>query len=359
MLLGFKLSREKRSHEYVNKIQTERQKIVSEFQLLQQFLEEQERLLMAQLEKLDKEIMKIENENVTKLSEEISRLSELISEIEGKYQKPASEFLQDIRCTLCREEKFQQPVEIVPEVEKRLGNVSKKTIALMEALRKFKVNVTLDPHTAHPRLILSEDQKSVRRGGTWQDLPNNAERFDTETCVLGSEGFTSGRHSWEVKVGNAKYWAVGVARETVRRKGWISLNPEGGIWAVQRWMGQYQALTAPVTSLSLSQVARRIRVSLDCEQGQVKFFDAGNEALIFTFPPASVTGERIFPWLWISKDFTEAQGEYLTGDPEISLSTLIQYSLYDFFLWTSYHEVSVTLEIASGLKSGLTIRREH
>ncbi|CAM4652504.1 unnamed protein product [Caretta caretta] len=303
----------------INKIQTERQKIVSEFQLLQQFLEEQERLLMAQLEKLDKEIMKIENENVTKLSEEISRLSELISEIEGKYQKPASEFLQDIRCTLCREEKFQQPVEIVPEVEKRLGNVSEKTIALMEALRKFKdtlpseletkrgeslgahrhVNVTLDPHTAHPRLILSEDQKSVRRGGTWQDLPNNAERFDTETCVLGSEGFTSGRHSWEVKVGNAKYWAVGVARETVRRKGWISLNPEGGIWAVQRWMGQYQALTAPVTSLSLSQVARRIRVSLDCEQGQVKFFDAGNEALIFTFPPASVTGERIFPWLWV------------------------------------------------------------
>ncbi|CAM5157503.1 unnamed protein product [Eretmochelys imbricata] len=77
-----------------NKIQTERQKIVSEFQLLQQFLEEQERLLMAHLEKLDKEIMKIENENVTKLSEEISRLSELISEIEGKYQKPASEFLQ-------------------------------------------------------------------------------------------------------------------------------------------------------------------------------------------------------------------------------------------------------------------------
>uniref|UniRef100_A0A8C3HMM3 RING-type E3 ubiquitin transferase n=1 Tax=Chrysemys picta bellii TaxID=8478 RepID=A0A8C3HMM3_CHRPI len=74
--------------------QTERQKIVSEFQQLRQFLEEQERLLLAQLEKLDEEMVKIQKENVTKLSEEISRLSELIREMEGKCQKPASEFLQ-------------------------------------------------------------------------------------------------------------------------------------------------------------------------------------------------------------------------------------------------------------------------
>uniref|UniRef100_A0A8C3S1H9 Zinc finger protein RFP n=1 Tax=Chelydra serpentina TaxID=8475 RepID=A0A8C3S1H9_CHESE len=74
--------------------ETVRQKIVSEFQQLQQFLDKQERLLLAGLDKLDKKILKIQNENVTKLSEEISRLSELISEMEGKCQKPASEFLQ-------------------------------------------------------------------------------------------------------------------------------------------------------------------------------------------------------------------------------------------------------------------------
>ncbi|XP_065271379.1 zinc finger protein 316-like [Emys orbicularis] len=76
------------------KTQDERQKIVSEFQQLQQFLEEQERLLLVQLEKLDKEIMKIQNEKVTEFSGEISCLSELISEIEGKDQKPVSEFLE-------------------------------------------------------------------------------------------------------------------------------------------------------------------------------------------------------------------------------------------------------------------------
>ncbi|XP_044840046.1 tripartite motif-containing protein 10-like [Mauremys mutica] len=120
--------------------ETERQKIVSEFQELQQFLEEQERLLLAQLEKLDKEIVKIQNENITKLSEQISHLSELISELEGKCEKPSSEFLQDVKSTLsrCEKRKFQQPEEISPELKERVSDFSQKTIVLLATLRKCK-----------------------------------------------------------------------------------------------------------------------------------------------------------------------------------------------------------------------------
>ncbi|XP_067414467.1 zinc finger protein RFP-like [Emydura macquarii macquarii] len=322
-LVEFKVIREKRSQENLRKTQTERQKIVSEFQQLRQFLEEQERFLLAQLLKLDKEILKIQTESINKLSAEMSHLTELISDIEGKYQKPASEFLQDIRSTLsrCEKGKFQQPEEISPELEKGLSDFSQKTVALTETLRKFKdtlpstletksgeslgslrqgaiaANVTLDPDTAHPRLVLSADGKSVRWTGTRQDLPDNPERFDTVPCVLGCEGFTSGRHCWEVEVGGGVYWAVGVARESVVRKGEISLSPEGGIWAVRWCEDQFRALTSPVTPLPLSRVPSRIRVCLDCDRGQVTFFDAGDQAPIFTFPPASVPGGRIRPWL--------------------------------------------------------------
>uniref|UniRef100_A0A8C4Y4K5 Zinc finger protein RFP-like n=1 Tax=Gopherus evgoodei TaxID=1825980 RepID=A0A8C4Y4K5_9SAUR len=246
-----------------------RQKIVSEFQQLRQFLEEQERLLLAQLEKLDEEMVRIQNENLSKLSEEISRISELISELEETCQKPVSEFLQ------VRQGETEVPI---PWVLK---------------------DVTLDPDTAHPNLVLSEDWKSVRQRDIRQQLPNNPERFDSWGCVLGCEGFTSGRHCWEMERGYRGYWAVYVARESVRRKGWISHSPEDGICAVGYELDQFWALTSPVTPLPLSRVPSRIRVCLDCDQGQVTFIDAGDKAPIFTFPLGSVPGERIRPWFWV------------------------------------------------------------
>ncbi|XP_032637599.1 zinc finger protein RFP-like [Chelonoidis abingdonii] len=309
-LLGCKVSVQMRSQEYLRKTRTERQKIASEVQQLRQFLEEQEQLLLGQLAALNEEIVKIQNENITRLSEEISHLSELISEMEGKCQKPASEFLQDVRSTLsrCEKGKFQQPEEISPELEERVSGFSQKTIALLKTVRKFKdtllsaletkrVNVTLDPDTVHPQLVLSEDWKSVRWEETRQDLPDSPERFDTEPCVLGCEGFTSGRHCWEVEMQDEGGWFVGVARESVRRKGQIS--PEEGICAVGYVLDQFWALTSPATPLPLSRAPSRIRVCLDCDRGQVTFIGAGDEAPIFTFPPGSIPGERIRPWLWV------------------------------------------------------------
>ncbi|XP_075774217.1 butyrophilin subfamily 1 member A1-like [Pelodiscus sinensis] len=167
----------------------------------------------------------------------------------------------------------------------------------LEQRRSFSdaANVTLDPATAQRDLVLSEDGKRVSRAETQQLLPDNPEKFDSGHCVLGREGFTSGRHRWEVVVEDGVHWAVGVARKSGRGKGAIS--PEEGIWAVGRWGDQFQALTDPVTPLTLSQAPSRIRVCLDCDGGQVTFTDAGTEASIFTFPPGSLSGIR--PWLWV------------------------------------------------------------
>ncbi|XP_075772569.1 uncharacterized protein LOC142824460 isoform X2 [Pelodiscus sinensis] len=70
----------------------------------------------------------------------ISRISERIGELEGTCQKPASEFLQDVRSTLSRCEmgQFQFPEEISPELEEQIRGFSQKTIALSETLREFK-----------------------------------------------------------------------------------------------------------------------------------------------------------------------------------------------------------------------------
>ncbi|NWZ30876.1 BT1A1 protein, partial [Asarcornis scutulata] len=113
------------------------------------------------------------------------------------------------------------------------------------------VKVTLDPDTAHPELVVSQDNCSVRWESEGQQVPDKPERFDNRYCVLGHEEFIEGRHCWlvegEGERGEYSCWAVGVARASVKRKGWIDMSPEGGIWAVQYYEGHLTSLTSPPT----------------------------------------------------------------------------------------------------------------
>ena len=94
------------------------------------------------------------------------------------------------------------------------------------------VDVTLDPDTAHPYLILSEDGKQVRHGDTRTNRPNTPKRFNKSVNVLGMEGFSTGRFYYEVTVKGKTDWDLGVARESVNRKRKITLSPKNGYWTV-------------------------------------------------------------------------------------------------------------------------------
>ncbi|XP_039393210.1 zinc finger protein RFP-like [Mauremys reevesii] len=302
-LLEWKQDGEMQSQEYLGKIEAERQKIVSEFEQLPQFLEEQERLLLAQLQELDKEIVKLQDENVTKVSEEISRLSDLINEIEEKCQQPTSQFLQDIKSTRssCERLKFETPMAVPEDLRERVGVSSQRNVCLQEALKKFKetlpyqlhfliskaekeVQTTLDPDLANPCSIVSTDESVLQK---YQDtvylVPQN--RFYPAACVLGYTGFTSGRFYWQVKVENKDEWILGIAKESVIHEGAISCTPEEGIWALQNTRYQYCALTSPKTALDLHRSPTNIGVYLDYEGEKVTFYDitsSGREP-IFTF----------------------------------------------------------------------------
>ncbi|XP_009953952.1 PREDICTED: tripartite motif-containing protein 58-like, partial [Leptosomus discolor] len=182
--------------------------------------------------------------------------------------------------------------------------------------------VTLDLDTAHSKLVLSADRRRVRWHHTWQSLPENPKRFTYWCCVLGWEGFREGRHCWEVEVqgevGGDSWWAIGVARDSVERDHTTKFSPEGGIWAVTHCRGQFEALTNPCTPLSQSPLPRKIWVCLDCARGLVAFINADNGAGIFTFPPASFSGEVIRPWFRLVTEKTQL---ILTGSTPQTLGT--------------------------------------
>ncbi|XP_039357998.1 butyrophilin subfamily 1 member A1-like [Mauremys reevesii] len=157
-----------------------------------------------------------------------------------------------------------------------------KELGLIRA-RSYAVDVTLDPDTANPWLVLSEDWKRVRRGDKCQDLPNNPERFDHCFCVLGTEQFTGGRHYWEVEVGHKLGWDLGVCRESVSRKGKVTYTPRNGYWVVWLRGGGYRASTYPKTLLRVSIRPSRVGIFLDYEAGEVSFYNVTDGSHLFTF----------------------------------------------------------------------------
>ncbi|XP_078497822.1 butyrophilin subfamily 3 member A3-like isoform X7 [Lissotriton helveticus] len=168
-------------------------------------------------------------------------------------------------------------------------------------IKAAKVMVILDPDTAHPELLLSEGGRRVRRTYTEQTLPDTPKRFTyLWPCVLGSEGFTSGRHYWEVQpLQEGTWWHVGVAAESVNRKEDFTWSPEGGVWAVWGWNGQYWALTSPKTPLSPREKPLKLGVYLDYEGGRLSLYNADSMELLYSFPQAPFT-QRLFPYfhLW-------------------------------------------------------------
>ncbi|XP_020834541.1 butyrophilin-like protein 9 [Phascolarctos cinereus] len=177
------------------------------------------------------------------------------------------------------------------------------------AARRYAVNITLDSDTAHPSLKVSEDGKSVIYCDIKQDLPDGPKRFEDQLCVLGQEGFISGKHYWEVEVGEKSRWFLGVCYDSVERKGTVKLCPGTGYWVIGLWNGcEYFIFNPHRVSLTLRVPPRQIGIFLNYEAGKVSFFNVTDNSHIFTFtdkfsgtlrpyfrPRSHDGGERIIP----------------------------------------------------------------
>ncbi|XP_051813926.1 nuclear factor 7, brain-like [Acanthochromis polyacanthus] len=310
---------EMREHNKNQLLSTERQ-IRAEFNKLQQFLKEEEESRLAALREEEEQKRKTISREMERIQEQICSLSDSISAVEEELQKHNMSFLRGYKDAQTRaraQSSLSDPQLLsgaLTDVAKHLGNLSFRVWEKMKEKVHFSP-VILDPNTAYPRLCLSDDLTSVRYEDTKQKLPDNPERNMKYANVLGSEGFSSGKHSWEVEVGDHPDWNVGLAKESVDRKGKIKDLPEYGIWCLAYQGEEY--INVVDQTVRVKKNLQRIRVQLDYDRGEVSFSDSEDMTQICTHRDTFT--EKLFPYFSMGRSGFAKTTDIKICPSEISL----------------------------------------
>nr|XP_021526157.1 ret finger protein-like 4B [Aotus nancymaae] len=191
-----------------------------------------------------------------------------------------------VMCPLCRVmveapylEEWQ--VRAIALITKQHDSVFEKSLHVRKELQHYWADVTLDAATASSHLVFSNHLRSAQCGTSHHDLTKDSGL----TCVLGTPGFTSGQHYWEVKVGEVKSWSLGICKELADRKS-SDLSPEHGFWIISKEAGAIHA-NANLERIPASPGLHCVGIFLDVDLEEIQFFDVENNAHIYTHDSVS------------------------------------------------------------------------
>ncbi|XP_074518428.1 zinc-binding protein A33-like [Halichoeres trimaculatus] len=278
--------------------QTTESQIREKFKKLQYFLTKEEEARISALRREEEQKIKMMRLKILTLSRQIESLSDTIKATEEELKSESVTFLQRYQAAV--EKTKQRPLMEAPklgkgallDVSKHLGNLTFNIWNKMKEMVNYSP-VILDPNTAGSTLFVFEDLRHLLCVERQSLLPQNPERVEKHPMVLGSQGFNSGTHSWDVEVRSDADWAVGVIGESEPRKG----SNLSGYWELHYRDGVYKAYSPPVMEecLSVQEQLQRIRVKLDWTKGTLSFTDLDTNTLIYTF--FSAFTERVFPFV--------------------------------------------------------------
>ncbi|XP_056121233.1 E3 ubiquitin-protein ligase TRIM39-like [Rhinichthys klamathensis goyatoka] len=260
------------------------------FEKLHQFLRDEEEATITALREEEEQKKQMMKEKLQEMNRHISTLSHTIKDMEEMMKANDVYFLKEFPVSMERVQISQPDPQMASgaliHVPRYLGNLTFRVWKKMQDIVQ-NTPVTLDPNTANPHLVLSDDLTSVRWSENKQPLPNNPERFDIYECILGSEGFNSGTHCWDVEVKESSAWSLGVTSESNQRKGWDFYNTDI-CWA-QYGLGER-------FGFPVEQDLERVRVDLDYDRGTVSFSDPITNKHLHTF--TTTFTDTVFPFFY-------------------------------------------------------------
>ncbi|XP_063666145.1 probable E3 ubiquitin-protein ligase TRIML2 isoform X2 [Pan troglodytes] len=252
--------------------------------------EEQERMAMIQrLGRVGRENMEKLKESEARASEQVRSLLKLIVELEKKCGEGTLALLKNAKYSLERSKSLLlEHLEPAHITDLSLCHIR----GLSSMFRVLQRHLTLDPETAHPCLALSEDLRTMRLRHGQQDGAGNPERLDFSAMVLAAESFTSGRHYWEVDVGKATRWQVGIYHSSADTKGSTARASGEKVLLTGSVMGTEWTLWVfpPLKRLFLEKKLDTVGVFLDCEHGQISFYNVTETSLIYNFSHCAFQG---------------------------------------------------------------------
>ncbi|KAG9262746.1 tripartite motif-containing protein 35-like [Astyanax mexicanus] len=269
-------------------LQTEEQ-IKEEFEKLHQFLRTEEEVRISALRDEEEEKSQRMKRSLDELDKQIKEIRMRIKETENKLKDDASFLkvkynlnLQYIQAQYSAPDPKPDSGALI-DVAKHLQNLRYRVWERMKSYCPY-YPVVLDPNTANPSLSISANLTSVSTSTEEHQLPDNPERMSGYKGVLGSEGFSSGTHSWVVDVGGSENWILGVAEESVSRKESCQAIPENGFYTIWRRENEIVAgMSDSGEKIATSPNIRRICVTFNWDKRQITFSNAENNRALYTF----------------------------------------------------------------------------
>ncbi|XP_067456530.1 protein NLRC3-like isoform X1 [Thunnus thynnus] len=166
--------------------------------------------------------------------------------------------------------------------------------SMKPGLRKYARELTLDPNTAHRKLLLSDHNRKVTIGREKQSYPDDPERFDYWKQILCTDGLT-GRCYWEVEWEGHVY--IAVTYRGIKRRGEgddCCLGKNSQSWSLGCTDEGYSSLHSIRTFLRIPP-SKRVGVYLDWPAGTLSFYSVSSDKLIHLHTFQTTFTEPVYP----------------------------------------------------------------